>query len=127
MLQFCQFRQVNIQVREIITLRRVDAAIRGYQIPQQIVRNKTPGNEMVKFIIHRMKFLVCIYTMYWPANSHHHIPVIVLLRQRVSYFWANQFIRNGWNIWIAHLQEQSQVPISKIYQDIIMVVQILVP
>ena len=61
------------------------------------------------------------------TNIHHHIPVIMLFGQRVPYFGPNQFIGNGWHIWITNLQEQRQIPIGKVQQHAIVAVQVVVP
>ena len=83
-----QFTQVdsNIQIRQIITFGRIDTAISRYQIPEQIMRNKTPRNEMIQLIIRRMQLMACVNAAYRPSYLYHLIPIAMLVCQRTPAF-----------------------------------------
>lgn len=48
---FCQPGKIQIQVGQLVALRTVYAGIGRHQVPKQIMRNKTPGNEVVQIIM----------------------------------------------------------------------------
>ena len=98
MLQCCEFWQIIVQVWQLITLRWIDAAVRRYQVPQQIMTHKTPRNEVVKVIIFWMQKFVCIDTMDRGRQSSSPYP-------NSCAAWSVSFWPQGESIywgWLAH-------------------------
>lgn len=119
--------EIVVEVGDAVALGGVERAVGRNQVPVLIVRHEAPRNEVVEVIFIPSKRRVLVYAPDGATYLDDLIPELLLSVQRFPFFRAKLLAGYVRYVGILRLQEQREVPQSKIAKHLIIGCQITAP
>ena len=119
--------EIVVEVWDAVALGGVERAVGRNQVPVLIMRHEAPRDEVVEVILIPSKRCVFVYTTDGAAYLDDLVPELLLSGQRFPFFRAKQLAGYVRDVGILRLQEQREVPQSKIAKHLIIGRQITAP
>lgn len=119
-LHLSHLGEIVVEDGDAVALGRVERAVGRNQVPVLIVRHETPRDEVVEVIFIPSKKRVLVYASNGATYLDDLVPELLLLpSQRLPFFRAKQLAGYVRDVGILRLQEQREVPQSKIAKHLI--------